>query len=149
VDVRDSYNRSACGPTRIDGALIVTVCAELGDIEPMARSLEKLEKLNTGSLLTYDRQAELRHNPPVGEIDLFVLIDREFLESTADTLQWLDRYWPHVARVIVGETGSSRQELMARIGGAIYLVDPVPRRQWQSLVHLAVQRANRADTSAA
>lgn len=146
MDVRDSYDRSACGPTRIDGALIVIVCAELGDIEPMALSLEKL---NTGSLLTYDRQAELRHNPPVGEIDLFVLFDREFLESTADTLRWLDRYWPHTARAVVGARGSGRQELIARTGGAIYLVDPVPRGQWQSLVHLAVQRANRADTSAA
>ncbi|MDP6543852.1 MAG: hypothetical protein QGH60_07650 [Phycisphaerae bacterium] len=108
-----------------------------------------LKKLNTGSLLTYDRPAELRHNPPVGEIDLFVLIDREFLESTGDMLQWLDRYWPGAVRAVVGDRGSGRQELMARIGGAIYLVDPVPRGQWRSLVQLAVQRASRADTSAA
>jgi hypothetical protein len=146
VDVREPYEREAFGSTRIDGALIVMMCAELMDIEPVALSLEKL---NTGSLLTYDHPLELRRNPPLGEIDLFVLIDREFLESTADTLRWLDRNWPHTARAVVGNRGSGRQELISRIGGAIYLVDPVPRRQWQSLVRLAVESANRSDTSAA
>jgi len=146
VDVREPYNRSACESTRMVGARIVMVCAELSDIETLTLSLGKL---NRGSLLTYDRPAELRHNPPVGEMALFVLIDREFLESTADTLRWLDRYWHHTARVVVGNRGSGRQELMARIGGAIYLVDPVPRGQWQSLVRLAFESVNRPDTSAA
>ena len=146
MDVREPNSRSACKPTLIGGPRIVMVCAELGDIEPIAHSLEKL---NTGSLLTYDRSAQLRLNPPVGEVALFVLVDREFRESTADTLRWLDRNWPRTARVVVGEVGSGRQELMARMGGAIYLVCPAPRKQWQSLVRLAVQKANRADTSAA
>jgi hypothetical protein len=146
VDVREPQNRSACQPAETDGPRIVMLCAELSDVELIALSLQKL---NTGSLLTYDRPAQLRLNPPVGEIALFVLIDRESLESTADTLRWLARYWPQTARVVVGETGSGRQELMARMGGAIYLVYPVPRKEWQSLVRLAVQRANRADTPAA
>ena|GEM_PF-2935687 len=146
MDLRDPDNRSVYEPTKEDRARIVMVCADLSDIESMALSLGKL---NNVSLLTYDRSAELRHNPPVGAIALFVLIDREFLESTADTLQWLDRYWPHTARAVVGETGLGKQELAARIGGAIYIVDPVSRRQWRSLVQLAVQRANRAGSSAA
>lgn len=147
MDVREPENRSACQPPETDGPRIVMVCdEELSDVELITSSLEKL---NTGSLLTYDRSAQLRLNPPLGEIALFVLIDRESLEFTADTLRWLGRYWPRAARVVVGETGLGRQELMARMGGAIYLVDPVPRRQWQSLVQLAVQRANRADTPAA
>ena len=146
MDVRDPYSGSAYGLTRVDGARIVTVCAELRDVEPMAQALEKL---NSGTLFAYDRPADLRHNPPVGEIDLFVLIDREFLESAADTLEWLDRYWPHAARAVVGSGGSGRQEIAARIGGAMYFADPVLGGQWRSLVHLAVQRANRANASAA
>lgn len=146
MDVREPRERSACQPTGMDGPRIVTVCAELSDVEPIASSLEQL---NTGSLLTYDRPAQLRLNPPVGEIALFVLIDLEFLESMSDALRWLGRYWPQTAKVVVGETGSGRQELMARMGGAIYLVHPAPRKQWQSLVQLAVRRVNRADTPAA
>jgi len=146
VDVREPESRSACKPTEMDGPRIVMLCAELSDTEPIARWLRKL---NTGSLLTYDRPGQLRLNPPVGEIALFVLVDRESRESTADTLRWLGRYWPQTARVVVGETGAGRQELMARMGGAIYLVYPAPREQWQALVHLAVQSANRADTPAA
>ena len=146
MDVREPDKGSACQPTEVDGPRIVMVCAELSDTEPMARTLEKL---NTGSLLTYDRPEQLRLNPPVGEIALFVLVDRESLESTAGTLQWLGRHWPQTAIVVVGETGSGRQELMARMGGAIYLVYPAPRKQWQSLVCLALERADRANTPAA
>ena len=146
MDSREPHNWPARQPAETDGPRIVTVCAELSDAEPIAASLQEL---NTGSLLTYDRQAELRLNPPVGEIALFALIDRECLESTPDTLRWLGRYWSHAATVVVGEAGSGRQELMARMGGAIYLVYPVPRKQWQSLVRLAVLRANRADSPTA
>ena len=148
MDVREPEDRSADRSTGMNGPRIVTVCAELSDVEPIVSSLQKL---NTGSLLTYDCQAQLRLNPPIGEIALFVLVDREFLESesTADALRWLGRYWPHTVKVVVGKTGSGRQELTARMGGAIYLVYPAPRGQWQSLVQLAVKRTNRADTPAA
>jgi hypothetical protein len=146
VDMRVSKKWSAYGPSEIEGPCIVTVCADLSDAVPIALSLEKL---NTGSLLTYNRQAELRLNPPVGDVGLFVLVDREFLEPTDDTLQWLGRNWPGAARVVVGSTGSGRQELMARMGGAFYFVHPVYSEQWLSLVHLAVSRTNRTDTPAA
>lgn len=146
MDSREPHKWSARQPAGTDGPRIVTVCAELSDVEPIVSSLQKL---NTGSLLAYDRPAELRLNPPVGEIALFALIDRECLESTADTLRWLDRYWSQTARVVVGGTGSGGQELMARMGGAIYLVYPVPRGEWQSLVRLAVHRTNRADSPTA
>lgn len=146
MDVREPENRSACGPTEVEGPRIVMLCAELRDAEPMARSLEKL---NSGSLLTYDRHEQLRLNPPVGEVAMFVIVDRESLESITGTLRWLGRRWPRAVRVVVGETGSGRQELTARMGGAIYLVYPAPQEQWQSLVRLAVQSANRAGTPAA
>ena len=146
MNAREPENRSACGSPEVDGPRIVMVCDELSDAEPI---VSLLRKLNIGSLLTYDRQAQMRLNPPVGEIALFVLLDRECRTSTADTLRWPERYWPRTARVVVGETGSGRQELLARIGGAIYLVYPVPRRQWQELVGLAVQKSSQADSPAA
>ena len=146
MNAREPENRSAYEPTEVEGPRIVMLCAELSDAGPMARSLGKL---NSGSLLAYDRPEQLRLNPPVGEVALFVIVDRESLESTAGTLRWLGRHWPRTARVVVGETGSGRQELTARMGGAIYLVYPAPHEQWQSLVRLAVQSANRAGTPAA
>ena len=145
MDLREPENWSAYGSPEADGPRIVMVCAELSDAAPIASSLEKL---NTGSLLTYSRQAELRLNPPVGEISLFVLVDREFLEATTDTLQWLGRYWPGTATVVVGASGSGGQEMTARMGGAIYIVYPAYGQQWLSLVRLAVLRANRTDTPA-
>lgn len=137
---------SAYGPTELVGPRIVTVSAELSDVEPIASSLEKL---NTGSLLNYSRQSELRFNPPVGEIDLFVLVDREYRETADDTLHWLGRYWPGVATVLIGAAGSGGQEMMARAGGAIYIVHPGSQQQWRSLVELAVQRTGRTDAPAA
>ncbi len=128
MDVREPKNRLAFTPSYMDGPRIVIVCAELSDADPIALSLEQL---NTGSLLAYSRQTELRLNPPIGDIALFVLFDREFLESTADTLQWLGRYWPAVATAVVGKTGSGRQELMARTGGAMYFVYPACGGQWR------------------
>jgi hypothetical protein len=146
VDLRVPKEWSAYGLTEIDGPRIVMVCDELSDAERIARPLKKL---NTGSLLIYDRQEQLRLNPPVGEVALFVLVDRELLESTEDTLRWLSRRWPRTAKVVVGETGSGRQELTARMGGAIYLVHQAPARDWHALVQIAVNTAIRADIPAA
>jgi len=146
VDVREPKDMSAYGPTNMDGPRIVAVCAELSDAEPIALSLEQQ---NTGSLLTYDHQTELRLNPPAGEIDLFILFDRESLEATADTLRWLSYYWPGVATAVVGAPGDSRQELEARMGGAMYFVYPAYGGQWRSLVSLATRRTSRTDTPAA
>jgi hypothetical protein len=146
VDVREPKDGSAYGSAEPDGPRIVTVCAELSDAAPLALSLEQLNK---GSLLVYRRQSELKFNPPVGEINLFVLIDREFLEPTDETLHWLGRYWPGVIAAVVGGTGSGRQELIARMGGALYFVYPAYGGQWRSLVRLAVERTNRTDTPAA
>jgi len=129
-----------------DGPRIITVCAELSEVEPIGLLLEEL---NTGSLVTYSRTVELKLYPPVGEIAMFVLAGDDCPELTGTTLQWLGRYWPGTATVVVGPTGAGRHELQARTGGAIYLVRPVPRRQWQSLVKLAMRRASPAGTSAA
>ena len=140
MNARALKNWSGREPTETDGPCIVTTCPELSDVAPMA---SEFEKLNTGRLLTYNRQAELRFNPPVGEVSLFVLIDREFLEPTADTLRWLGRCWPGTATVVVGATGSGGQELMARMGRAIYFVYPACGGQWLSLVWLAIGQALR------
>jgi hypothetical protein len=145
VDMRVSEQWSAYEPPEKDGPRIVTVCRDLNDAAPIASSLAKL---NTGSLLTYSRQAELRLNPPVGEVALFVLFDVEFTEPTDDTLRWLGRYWPGTAMVVVGGTGAGRQELQARMGGAIYLVYQTYGVQTLSLVQLAVERTNRTDSPA-
>ena len=146
MDVREPKNRSAYGPTNADGPRIVAVCAEMSDAELIAQSLEQL---NTGSLLTYDHQSELRLNPPLGEIALFILFDRENSEATVDTLQWLARYWRRAATAVVGAVGSGRQELAARMGGAMYFVHPVYGGQWRSLVQLAATQVGRTDTPAA
>jgi len=149
LDLREPADRSACGPPVIgDGPRIVTVCAEelSNEVEPLGLMLGEL---NTGSLVTYSRTAELKLYPPVGEIALFVLAGGDSPELTGAMLQWLGRYWPGTATVVIGHTGCVRQELQARMGGAIYLVRPVPRRQWQSLVRLALRRAEATGMSAA
>ena len=144
--MRVSKEWSAYGPREVEGPRIVTVCANLSDATPIAA---ELEKLNMGSLLTYNSQTELRLNPPVGEIDLFILIDRAFSEPTTDTLCWLDRYQPRAAKAVVGESGTGRQELVARVGGAFYFVYKAYSGQCLSLVQIATLRANRTDTPAA
>jgi len=146
VDQRELNNRSACGPTDRAGPRIVAVCADLRDADPIAASLEQLNK---GSLLTYDRQDELRRNPPLGEIGLFVLFDCEWKEPTAETLLWIGRYSPGVATAVVGSVGAGGQELTARMGGAFYFVYPVRGGQWVSLVSAAFELADRTDTPAA
>ncbi|MCP4375683.1 MAG: hypothetical protein GY794_05850 [bacterium] len=147
MNSREPKKWSACGQTEGDGPRIVMVCDELSDTELIARPLKKL---NTGSLLIYDSQRQLRLNTPIGAIAMFVLVDRELPETaTEDTLRWLSRRWPHTAKVVVGETGSGRQELTARMGGAIYLVHRAPARDWNSLVQIAVHSAIRANIPAA
>ena len=146
VDVREPKDRSACGPTYMGGLRIVVVCADLGDADPIALSLEQL---NTGSLLAYSRQSELRLNPPISDVALFVLFDAACLESTPDTLQWLGRFWPAAAKAVVGAVGASKQEVMARMGGAMYFTHPAYGGQWRSLVQLASERAGRTDAPAA
>jgi len=108
-----------------------------------------LAELNTGSLVTYSRTAELKLYPPLGEIALFVLAGDDGPELTGATLQWLGRYWPGTPAAVIGRTGSGRQEVQARMGGAIYFVRPVPHRQWRSLVRLAMRRAEATGMSAA
>jgi hypothetical protein len=146
VDMRVSKKWSAYGPRKGESPRIVAVCANLSDATPIAA---ELEKLNTGSLLTYNSQTELRLNPPAGEIDLFILIDRAFSEPITDTLCWLERYQPRAAKAVVGEFGAGRHELAARVGGAFYFVHQAYSGQCSDLVQIAVLRSDRTDSPAA
>lgn len=110
---------------------IVMVCADLSEADQVSR---QLSELNTGCLVTYRRVEDLTLNAPTGKVALVILSAQDDPVVMARTLRWLRHRWPRCSVTVVGDAGSTEQELVAREGGAYFLARPVVPEQWAALL---------------
>ena len=107
------------------------VCENLGEAAEVGKLLTKV---NTGSLITYRRVADVLLNAPASRIALIILANSDSPVTVGMTLKRMRRRWPNCPIVVVGDEGAGEFEMSARIEGASYLVRPVSSTQWASMI---------------
>ncbi len=110
---------------------IVMICEDLGEAAEVGKLLAQV---NTGSLITYCRAADVLLNAPAGRIALIILANSDSPAMVGMTLKRMRRRWPNCPVVVVGDEGAGELEMSARIEGASYLVRPVSSTQWASMI---------------
>ena len=116
---------------------MVMACADLSEADHVGR---QLLELNMGCLVTYRRAADLMYNAPAGKVALVVLATRDELPMIRRTLRWLRNRWPKCSVTVVGDEGCGEHEMVAREGGANYLVRPVSQPEWSAVLRHALGR---------
>lgn len=95
---------------------------------------------NTGVLITYRRALDLLQNVPAGVLAMVILAAREPAADVRVALEWLRRRRHDCPVTVVADSGGGAEEIVARVGGAIFMTRPVGAAQWSALVAGAIAR---------
>jgi hypothetical protein len=118
--------------------LVVVVCQDPSVVDLLTGSAESAFG---GSFVTYGRMEDMALNPPSGAATMIVLADLCEPAGLRGALEWLGRYWPRCARVVISTQGGMETEIAARAGGALYFVHPVLESEWNALLDYATSLA--------
>jgi FixJ family two-component response regulator len=124
--LRLTYERSVC---------VLMACSHMREADQVGRQL--LEQ-HTGCLVTYLRVRDLVLNAPTGRVALVILATDDPPNVLRRTLDWLRHRWPRCPVTVVADGGCGETEMVAREGGASFLVRPVDHSEWSALVSHAL-----------
>lgn len=121
-------------PPTTEERCVVVVNAHLEESDLLGRLLMQLQ-VNTGRVVTYERLADLLHNPPpTGSGGLIVVATKDAPALVMQALLWLRDRYGRCMMLVIGDEGCGELELAARAGGANYMTRPVDREQWLVLL---------------
>ncbi len=140
-----AWKPSAVRPTA-GRACIVMACTDMSEADQVGR---QLLKFNSGCLVTYRRAEDLMYNAPAGKVALLILATNDEPPLLRRVLWWLKRRWPKCPVTVVGNEGCGEHEMVAREGGANYLLRPVAPQQWSALLHDVLDALRKAEIEGA
>jgi DNA-binding response OmpR family regulator len=114
------------------------VCKDQNEADQVASLLAQHD---AGRLVTYRKADDLIVSTPNGRVSLVILAGDEAPAAVGKMLKWLNRRWPHSPVSVVGSPGDNSLEMVARSGGASYLVRPIAVEEWSAVVTHAVRLA--------